>query len=113
MKTFVLTQATKQHDVNKLHDAFEAASISPKIVQSTETESTFVLDDAVTDPAIQAVVNGYTFTAPAPLADLRQLAQNFRNAVTAATTVAQLKAALNQELMLLIRELARREIKDL
>lgn len=113
MKTTTLTQAQKQHDVNRLHDAFIAASIVPVHVEGDGGQSRFTFEDSVSDAAIQNVITSYVYVAPLPPADLRQLAQNFRNAVTAASTVPQLKSALNGELMLLIREIARRDVKDL
>lgn len=107
MKTFTLTQTTKQHDANKLHDAFNAASIPPALVQSTATESTFIFQDSVTDPSIQSVVTAYTFTAPGLPPDAIALGQAYRTAVTNATTLAQCKAVLNGELWQILKYLAR------
>lgn len=113
MKTHTLTQAEKQHNVNVLHDAFNVAGIAPLGVESIETESRFAFDDSVADAAIQQVITSYVFVASSPSPNIRDLAQSFRNAVTSATTVPQLKNALNQELMLLIRQLAQRDVRDL
>lgn len=113
MKTFTLLQSTKQHDVNRLHDAFVAAGIIPQLVESTPTETRASFDDAVTTPSIQAVVNAYVFVAPAAVTDWVQLGQNYRAAVTAATTLAQSKAVLNNELWEILKALAKREIRDL
>jgi hypothetical protein len=113
VKVKTLEQSVKQHNVNALHDAFIAAGLVPVRAESSATESRFVFDDSVANSAIQQVIDAYTFAVPQPLADLRQLAQNFRTAVQNATTVLQLKSALNQELMLLLRELAISRVKDL
>lgn len=113
MKTTTLTQAQKQHDVNRLHDAFVAASVIPVRVESIATESYFRFDDAVSDTAIQQVITNYAYVAPSPPANIKQLAQNYKNAVNAATNVAQLKSALTVELVALLKEMAKRDVADL
>lgn len=113
MKRITLTQAQKQHDVNRLHDAFNSADLYPMPVESDALASYFTFEDAVSDVSIQAVITNYVYVPPPPPANLRQMAQNFRDAVNAAGTVGALKSALNSELMLLLREIARREVNDL
>lgn len=113
MKTFTLLQSTKQHNVNQLHDAFIAAGITPLNLESDATESRASFDDAVTTPSIQAVVNAYVYVAPVIPPSLVQLGQNYRAAVTAATTLAQCKAVLNGELWEIIKAFAKRDVKDL
>lgn len=113
MKTFTLTQAAKQHDTNRLHDAFIAASLTPLYAESTATQSRFDFADAVTDPSINAVVSAYVFAAPAIPPGWVQLGQNYRNAVTNATTLAQCKAVLNGELWEIIKALAKSQINNL
>lgn len=113
MKVKTITQASKQHNVNALHDDYIAADLVPSQAESTSTESRFTFNDAVSDAAIQQVITNYVFVPPPASVNIRQLAQNFRDAVDAATTMPQLKAALKQELMTLLRQMAQREVKDL
>jgi hypothetical protein len=100
MKTFTLTQSTKQHNLNKLHDAFIAATLSPLTAQGdpgTGT-STFTFDDAVTDQSIQNVVTAYVFAAPVVPPDIKVLWQAWLNAASAATTIGQMKTAMANQL---------------
>lgn len=113
MKTTILTQAQKQHHVNRLHDAFIAAGVIPERVESNGTSSTFMFQDSVADASIQTVITNYVYVAPTPPANIKQLAQNYKNAVNAATNVAQLKSALTVELVALLKEMAKRETADL
>jgi hypothetical protein len=113
MKIFTLTQATKQHNSNALHDAFILAGITPQFVESTPTETRASFDDAVTTPSIQAVVNAYVYAAPAVPANWVTMYQNYRTAVTNATTLAQCKTVLNGELCEIIKALAKDQIGNL
>lgn len=113
MKTFVLAQSLKAHDVNKLHDAFLAATLIPLQVESTETESRFTFADEVTDAAIAGVVSAYTFAVPAVPVDLRQAWLNYKNALNNAGTVAQVKTTLTDELGVLLKEVLKMRVGDL
>lgn len=104
MKTFILTQAQKEHDVNKLHDAFIAAALIPNSVESTGTGSRFEFLDLVTDQSIQSVVTAYVFSPPPSPVDIRQSWQNYKSAINSATNVAQIKSALTTELGVLLKE---------
>lgn len=110
MKVFTLTQTTKQHNVNRLHDAFVLAGLIPVTVESTATESTFKFDDAVEDSAIQTVITNYVYTAPAVPPDIKAMGVAYRAAVTNATTLAQCKAVLNNELWVILKYLALRDV---
>jgi hypothetical protein len=113
MKIRVLTQAEKPHDTNRLHDAFITASIPPLQVESTETESRFSFDEAVSDASITAVITAYALTAPAAAVDVKVAWTNYKNAVNNATTVPQIKSALTLELGVLLKELLRSRAGDL
>lgn len=105
-------KAPASHDLAQLHDELKAAGLIVLGVPLTydKDDPTFIIvpeKEGVTQAAVSAVFAAHSPTArPAP-PNLRQLADNFRSAVTAATTVNQIKAALNKELMLLLREVAR------
>lgn len=62
---FTLTQLTKQHNTNRLHEAFLAAELTPSLVESDESESRFTFPDDTDEGDIEDVVGAYTF-APAP-----------------------------------------------
>lgn len=72
-----LTQVEKEHDTNRLHDAFIAAELVPSLVESDEGESRFTFADGTDEGDIQDVIDAYTFTEPAevlsPLAALAAL----------------------------------------
>jgi hypothetical protein len=104
MKKVTLTQETKQHNVNRLHDLFIASGLAPKLVESIPTESYFSFDDAVTDQSIQNVITAYVYAAPVIPPDIKILWQNWKTAKAAATTLPQMKAALDNHLDTLLKE---------
>src|SRR5678815_5076207 len=105
MKTKVLTQAQKQHDANKLHDAFITADIAPVFVESTALESRFSFEDAVSDGAITNVITAYVYAAPSAPVDVKLAWQAYKTALNNASTLPQLKSALTTELGVLLKEL--------
>lgn len=105
MKTFTLTQSTKQHNPNRLHDAFIAAQVVPVLVESTADSSIFTFADQESDAAIQAVITSYTLVAPPAPINIRTAWQAYDAAVNSATTVPQLKAAMTDRLGVLLKEL--------
>lgn len=113
MKVVTLTQATKQHNTNRLHDAFILAGLVPVQVESSNGESRFTFQDAVTDPSIQTVITNYVFAAPAIPPNIVAMGVAYRNAVTNATTLAQCKAVLNNELWQVLKFLALKDIADM
>lgn len=113
MKIKVLTQAEKQHNTNRLHDAFITALIPPIRVEGTETESRFAFDDAVTDQAIQAVITAYTFAAPSVPIDIKVAWQDYKASINNATTIPQIKTALTDKLGTLLKEILRPHAGDL
>jgi hypothetical protein len=104
-----LTQAQKQHDLNALHDAFVAAQIAPQWAEmSTDgLTSTFAFLDSVNNTTIQTVISSYSFVARQAPAQLRDLWQAYKSAVANASTVAQLKNAMTNELGAVLKELGR------
>lgn len=96
-----LRQSDMQHDANRLHDALVTAGLSPQ-VESTQDETYITIPDDK-DAEAQTVIDAYTFQAPPPLPNLRQLAQAFRDSVEAATNLAQMKTALKVDLMKLLK----------
>lgn len=113
MKTRTITQAQKPHNPNALHDALIASGAIPLRVESSDTESRFVFDDAISDDSVNAVIAAYAFTPKAPPVDVKVAAQNFRNAINSAATVPQLKNALTNELGILLKEILRAQVADL
>lgn len=113
MKLRTITQSQKPHNVNQLHDAFIAAGLIPRLVESTETESRLAFDDVVADSAIDSVVSVYALVAAPALVDVRVAWQNYKNALQNATTVAQIKSALTNELGTLLKELLRAQVGNL
>jgi hypothetical protein len=59
-----LTQATKEHDTNALHQAFIDATLVPSHVESDELESRFTFADDADEGDIQDVIDAYTFSEP-------------------------------------------------
>lgn len=59
-----LTQLEKEHDTNKLHDAFIAATLVPTHVESDASESRFTFTDGTDEGDIQDVIDAYTFAPP-------------------------------------------------
>lgn len=110
MKVFTLTQTTKQHNVNRLHDAFVLAGLIPVTVESTATESTFKFDDAVEDSAIQTVITNYVYTAPSVPPDIKAMGVAYRAKVNAISNLADAKALLNGELWQILKYLALRDV---
>lgn len=113
MKVVTLTQTTKQHNTNRLHDAFITAGIVPAQVESSNGESRFTFQDAASDSAIQTVITNYVFVAPAIPADLKAMGIAYKAAVNASTNLAQAKLVLNGELFEILKYLALRDIPDL
>lgn len=113
MKTRILTQAQKAHNTNQLHDAFVVAGLIPIHVESDSSESRFTLEDAVADAAIDNVITTYVFSAPAAPIDIRQKWIAYNAAVNNATSIAQLKSALTDDLRPLLKELFRSRVADL
>ena len=105
MKTRILTQSEKQHGVNRLHDAFIAAGFIPTYVESIPSESRFSFNDSVADASIEGVIASYTYAAPPAPVNIRTAWTNYKTAVNNATTVAQIKSALTNELGVLLKEL--------
>lgn len=105
MKERQILQATKAHNVNQLHDQFIAAGIVPTAVDSSATASRFEFEDAASDAAIDAVITNHTAQSTAP-PNLLALWSTYKAAVQAATTVAQLKAALVNDLGPLMKAIA-------
>lgn len=116
---------TKQHNLSRLHDELlSIPALRPVVGTSGRNEAVIRVegkDDVITlsvpddadEGQIGAVVSAHVYVLPPPPPDFRALAQSFRTAVNNASTVAMLKAALSQELMLLLRAMAQNEVKDL
>jgi hypothetical protein len=102
-----LTQAEKAHDTNQLHEAFITAGISPTYAGATATGSEFEFAEGVTAPAVEAVITAYALAPKPPPPSLLTLWNNYRTAVNNATTVAQLKAALVNDLGPLLKAIAK------
>lgn len=109
MKTVTLTQATKQHIANRLHDQFVAAGLVPTLVESDATESRFTFQDAAGDAAIQTVITNYVYVAPAIPGDLVAMGTAYKNAVNALPNSAT-KTILNNELWVILKHLALRDV---
>jgi hypothetical protein len=103
---------TRVHNLSQLHDELLAAIPAlrplngvPQItVEGKDNSIRLTVADNADDAAITAVVNNHTPAPPPAPADLKQLAQDFRQAVNQANTLAQLKLAINQKLMPLLKE---------
>jgi hypothetical protein len=91
--------------VNRLHDAFVAAGVTPAQVESTALESRFTFQDAVTDLSITNVITAYSYSAPSAPVDVRVAWNSYKTAVNNASTVAQIKSALTSELGIVLKEL--------
>jgi hypothetical protein len=113
MKIKVVTQAQKQHDTNRLHDAFIAANLIPLFVESIETESRFSFNDAVSDSAINSVISTYVFSAPTASVDVKAAWTAYKTALNNASTVPQLKSALTNELGVLLKEILKTQASGL
>jgi hypothetical protein len=75
-----LTQNTKVHDANRLHDFFISesqrqgiSSLAPLLVQSTATETYLEFDDAVGAASVQAVLAAYVYVEPQPVKTIDEL----------------------------------------
>lgn len=113
MKIITLTQASKPHNPNRLHDALIAANITPLMVESNADASQFTFDDAVNDGAIQAVITAYVLAAPTVPADIKNLWTTYRDHLEAASTVGQVKTVLTNDLGALLREILRAQAGSL
>lgn len=98
-------QAERPNDANQLHQELIAAGVSPQLVESDATETRVHVAPSQEAAARSVVAAHVKQPRPAP-PNLKALADSFRAAVNNATTVAQIKAALNKELMVLLREVA-------
>lgn len=83
----------KTHLLSQLHDELIASGITPERVEGKDDQIWLTVADDASEPAINALVASHIpSTATQPT--LRQLADEFTDAVQAATTIPQLKAAI-------------------
>lgn len=106
MKTKIIKQAEKSHNANQLHDQLIAAGLNPLAVESTAAESKFTFEEAASDSSIDAVIAAHAPQQLAAPPNLKALWATYRTNLQAATTVAQIKTVLTNDLGPILRAMA-------
>lgn len=82
---------TRPHALDKLHDELLTASLMPELVEGDGAKLWLTFPDNVDQAAVDKVVTAHDPTPPPPPADPNV---ELEQAITAATTLEELKAAL-------------------